>query len=390
MKNFVRIFMLLFCILLVLFFAGVALIYYREANAWKTEGFYACTSPSCIRVDEISYENGSMHLKGAVYSAAVSAKMDTYSLAGNLSYNTTDTAQPGFMGYTHEVRDGVLYIGMVSSAFFGKIGANNVFDFTLPAENIHAIALARATDANNENLSSIYIWNKQSQVSLTDEECYGIQITRGERTEAQELFTIPADRAAFFLSDMTYTHIIEQWEADTYYTANILRKEGEPRWLLIHKETGDVRIGSQIGIYSVNPEKLPQWLSLIGSFQKEIQATDFTPYGQILTIVTPVGKARPGNVCLSIPDSITGRSYMSIGTSLKNANVSLDDIRKLVAQKQEDEIPLSMYRRVMYETVELVFADGTVLVWSDELDRILYLCSSSIVATQPVALEPQV
>ncbi|MBQ1947274.1 MAG: hypothetical protein II359_01525 [Clostridia bacterium] len=388
MKNFVRLFMLIFCVALVLFFAGVAYIYVHESRAWKTEGFYACTVPSNVRVDEISVADGQVHLSGAVYSASVSARMDTYSMAGNLSYNTADTALPGYMGYTHEIRDGVLYIGIVASEFFGKIGTGNSFDITIDADGIHAVALATSSNKDNVNLRSFNIWSTTASIPLTNEEIFGIQISKENEEGFDFVFTIPQDQASFFLSDMTYTHIIEQWDENSYYSANIMKKTDDMRWILIHKETGNIRIGSDIGIYEVNANKKSRWLSLINGFTTTINAADYTAVNKLIKTVSPMGTYRPGNICLNIPDAITGRDYTSIGTSKNNSAIGLVDLNEIVNYKTEEEIPLLLYRRTMYDKTEFIFADGTYLAWSDMLDRILFYCNAEISTEQPVALQP--
>lgn len=385
MKNFVRIFMLVFCIALFLFFASVAYIYVHESRAWKTEGFYACTNPSNIRVDAVAVADGEVHVSGAVYSTAVSARMDAYNMAGNLSYNMADTALPGYMGYTHEIRDGVLYIGIVASDFFGKIGTDNSFDITIPADGIHAVAFAASSDKDNVNLLSFDIWSTTATIALTDEETFGIQISKKAEDGSDLIFTIPQDQASFFLSDMTYSHIIEQWDENSYYTAHILKKSDDARWILIHKETGNIRIGADIGIYEVNKNKISRWFSLVNDFTATVTAADYTAINSILKTVTPVGTNRPGNLCLNIPDAITGRDYTSLGVSNSNSAVDLTDLKTIILSKTEEEIPLVLYRRTLYDKTEFIFADGTYLAWSDMLDRILFHCHATLSAEQPAA-----
>ena len=126
MKKILKIVSIVFSVFLIL----QAGIFLTARYGWKLFGFDMCESPSVLCVEKVYVTDETVYIVGNTSSSATS-----------------------YVGYTYEIKDNVLYLGIKQNLLFGFSVRNGGYSFVIEDDfkNIEAVCLVNKKEEK-------YIW----------------------------------------------------------------------------------------------------------------------------------------------------------------------------------------------------------------------------------------
>lgn len=111
-----------------------AVIFITARHGWRFFGFDMCESPDVLQIDTVYVTDEIVHIVGTTSSSATS-----------------------YVGYTYELKDNVLYVGIKQNLLFGFIDRIGAYSFTIKGDfdNIESVCLVNKKDEKR-------IWSVQN------------------------------------------------------------------------------------------------------------------------------------------------------------------------------------------------------------------------------------